>query len=643
VRRLADEHSGLQRSFTFNDNVYEINKIFKRRTPDVNDASASNFTINRRGYGTYLAPEACIEGYPLQAESDTWSLGCVISLIFSYLHGGQAAVTNFAELRYAKGFDSFFTFSGGNDSHKLKNAYVNEAVKRWHSQLRMETKRRDADEGIIFERMIKFLGNEVLVIDPKQREKTTARDIRERLIEAYNAFKTMALMVPVSPGPKKSRFRLSGMLSRKRGPESDLPSEDWKIHLSSAVKACAFGPNAHPLVCITDSNLTVHSLEHVLLSADPDGFDDNLMTYGQASPQDAKRLWLSNVGVSTQYILAATDHHSFDVRYEHSVLSKNANMFSATFITFPNLATTTASWSLPFAGSYLPLRSQSWHFHRMLSTQHLSCLILPTCRLHACTLSAWTGYKLQGTTIGFSPSSHHRPTRAQVLARLSAKRFRSHARPLTYANLHSLGSTACTQWQNRGRSTAQPTTSCMCMRGLCITVDAQHFLKVRSNMMCVRLTFVTAFTSLTYDQGQDDIFRSLFTWFCPYNQSMAFALLSQEKKVITRAWGLKKFTQSNARGFRLLQILLDPEDQDVLAFGTREANNDLHLLTFPTADARDELKIKIEKKLKGMTHQSRFIAAVNTTSTGTLPQRNLLLAIMEGMTIRIVRVGLTPP
>jgi len=339
-RRPADEQMALKRSFTFNDNVYEINKIFKRRTPDTTDASASNFTINRRGYGTYLAPEACIEGYPLQAESDTWSLGCVISLIFSYLHGGQAAVTTFAELRYAtKGLDSFFVFTGnGSDSHKLKNAHVNEAVKRWHNQLRMETKRRDADEGIIFERMIKFLGNDVLVVDPKQREKTTAKVIRERLIEAYNAFKSMALMGPVSPKISKSKFRLSGMISRIRGPESDLPSEDWRIHLSSAVKGCAFGPNAHPLVCVTETDLTVHSLEHVLLSADD--FKDNLMTYGQASPQDSKRRWLPDVGVSAQYILAATDNHSFDVQFSKYVLATCADVYSATSTTYLSLVIT---------------------------------------------------------------------------------------------------------------------------------------------------------------------------------------------------------------------------------------------------------------------------------------------------------------
>jgi hypothetical protein len=145
---------------------------------------------------------------------------------------------------------------------------------------------------------------------------------------------------------------------------------------------------------------------------------------------------------------------------------------------------------------------------------------------------------------------------------------------------------------------------------------------------------------LTYQQGQDDIFRSLFTWFSPYNRSLAFALVSQEKKFITRALAPKTYTQRHARGYRLLQILLDTTDQVVLALGTREANNDLHLLTFPAADVTDELKITLGKRLHGMTHQSRFVAAVNTISTGSLPQRHLLLAVMEGTTIRVVRVAL---
>ena len=147
---------------------------------------------------------------------------------------------------------------------------------------------------------------------------------------------------------------------------------------------------------------------------------------------------------------------------------------------------------------------------------------------------------------------------------------------------------------------------------------------------------------LMFMQGKDDLLQGLFTCFAPYNQNLAFAIVSQEKRVIIRAWELKRYTQSNARGYRLLQMLLDHDDREALAFGTREAHNELQLLTFPVANPREELKIDPGRKLPGMTHQSKFVAAINTASAGSLTQRHLLIAIMEGLTIRILRVGLSP-
>lgn len=147
---------------------------------------------------------------------------------------------------------------------------------------------------------------------------------------------------------------------------------------------------------------------------------------------------------------------------------------------------------------------------------------------------------------------------------------------------------------------------------------------------------------LMSSQGKDDILQGIFTCFAPYNQNLAFAVVSQEKRVIIRAWNLQRYTQSNARGYRLLQILLDHDDREILAFGTREAHNELQLLTLPTANARDDLEIKSGRKLPAMTHQSKFVAAITTTSTGSLTQRHLLIAILEGLTVRIARVGLDP-
>jgi hypothetical protein len=123
---------------------------------------------------------------------------------------------------------------------------------------------------------------------------------------------------------------------------------------------------------------------------------------------------------------------------------------------------------------------------------------------------------------------------------------------------------------------------------------------------------------------------------------MAFSIVSQEKRVITRVWELQSYTQSNARGHRLLQILLDEDDREVLAFGTREAHNELQLLTFPAKDTKDELKIKPGRSLTGMTHQSKFVPVINTTMVGAVPQRQILIAVMEGAKVRIVRADLDP-
>jgi hypothetical protein len=143
-------------------------------------------------------------------------------------------------------------------------------------------------------------------------------------------------------------------------------------------------------------------------------------------------------------------------------------------------------------------------------------------------------------------------------------------------------------------------------------------------------------------QGQDDLLKGLFTSFSPFNHKIAFALLSQEKQVIFRACDLKGYTQNEAKGHRLLHILQDEDDEQVLAFGTREAHNVLQLFRFPTMVTNDDLDITPVQKLPDMTHQSKFVPVIYSSSTGSLQERDLLIAVMEGNIVRIVRVGLNP-
>jgi hypothetical protein len=83
--------------------------------------------------------------------------------------------------------------------------------------------------------------------------------------------------------------------------------------MPTTVRTCAFGPSAQPLVIVTDGILTACSPKHLLLSNDASLSQYDLINYGKASPEEKSRRWIPNVGVSAQYILAATDYHEFDV------------------------------------------------------------------------------------------------------------------------------------------------------------------------------------------------------------------------------------------------------------------------------------------------------------------------------------------
>lgn len=340
-RKHSAEQLSLRRGLTFGDNVYEINRIFKRRLPDVANTESTDYTINRRGTGTYLAPEACVDGHSVQAESDIWSLGCVISVVFSYLYGGHSAVEEFANKRYQNSLDRFFSISGGNELHSLSNVQVSDAVKRWHKHLRMKTLQADAQEGAIFEDMIEFLRRKVLLVDPKRRRETAAGDIRNSLIASWKAYQSMSNAGPMTPKIPKSRFRMSSLVKRswRRQPEVDVHSQVWNIPSKGEVRTCVFGPNAHPLLCVTDTTITAYSLEHVLLLDDLNDFKENLMLYGEAFPEKGRK-WIPSVGVSSQNILAATDNEEFEVK----VLFSPAHMlvlkyYSAISIISRNLIT----------------------------------------------------------------------------------------------------------------------------------------------------------------------------------------------------------------------------------------------------------------------------------------------------------------
>jgi serine/threonine protein kinase len=97
ARHHAADTKSLQRSWTLPEKIYDFNELFQRRRPNVSDPSMTMPTANPRGDGTYSAPEARNPGGKVQAESDTWSLGCVLCVVFSYLDSGAKGVEEFGD------------------------------------------------------------------------------------------------------------------------------------------------------------------------------------------------------------------------------------------------------------------------------------------------------------------------------------------------------------------------------------------------------------------------------------------------------------------------------------------------------------------------------------------------------------------
>jgi serine/threonine protein kinase len=291
---------------------YEINKLFKQEKPIVPTSSLGDSTVNRRGIGTYLAPEACI-GNSVQAESDIWSLGCVISVVFTYMCEGFPGIENFSKLRSSKSRDStdcFFTLSRPRDLPKISDAVLNEGVARWLKKLR--TTQPTGSEKAILENLTRFLEKQVFVIDPARRKSTTAEQIRVKLVDAFNGYRKLPeprLEPTPSPRPRSKIFGYLRSPTRVNSSNISLPIR-LDTNLDPPLVTCVLGFEACPLVCATSRKLKAFQVHHITSEV----ATDNLVESESVSPLNTTLSWSKHVAASIRYVIAATDSEEFEVR-----------------------------------------------------------------------------------------------------------------------------------------------------------------------------------------------------------------------------------------------------------------------------------------------------------------------------------------
>ncbi|UZP46396.1 hypothetical protein NXS19_014208 [Fusarium pseudograminearum] len=165
--------------------VSDLSRVFKRRGSDQH--SKATATVNLRGQATYQPREAQDKGKTMNEKSDVWSLGCIVSMLFTFMENGLDGIEPFSDLRHNNSNRDMDVFYQHN---KTIPAYsINKGVIKQHDKLIEAANERHATEGKNLSFILKWLEREVLVID--QDERCAAADIFKRLKMTLERYKDM--------------------------------------------------------------------------------------------------------------------------------------------------------------------------------------------------------------------------------------------------------------------------------------------------------------------------------------------------------------------------------------------------------------------------------------------------------------------
>ncbi|KAF7593745.1 hypothetical protein BBP40_010921 [Aspergillus hancockii] len=172
----------------------------QRRTKHLREPS----TLNRRGEGTYLAPECSLPNGRVSSFSDVWSFGCIFSLVMSYIASGHGSVLAFGrERRRQEHGDSFYTIKHGKP--KLSSVVI-----AWFDQLKRRARASPfPKEHEIVCRTLDFLQKSVL--HPIRDQRISSKEVHKTLWEISHLFqrKPSEVSLPTKRGWPFRRISIS--------------------------------------------------------------------------------------------------------------------------------------------------------------------------------------------------------------------------------------------------------------------------------------------------------------------------------------------------------------------------------------------------------------------------------------------------
>ena len=286
-----------------------LNRIFR---PDESGADPSSGVANPRDAGTYTAPEARHRTERVTRTSDIWSLGCVMTLVLSFLDNQRTGIKNFEVARMKDRdddlfYDSFTPFFGAEPRPSLRSS-----IPAWLDYLTDNAKRRSENEGEAVGLASALIRSRMLLPDPADRY--PAKRVEEELRSIQYCFAVASTPPPAQrqpwyptiekPLPNLSLFaRFWNEISCHES-KSTKTSNTRHFKLPESTRGCRFNHDGRYLGI--DSGCKITTLSTKTLEFQQEGLG---VTHTAPSPER----W-SDYSLGSQYLCAAIESPFFKVR-----------------------------------------------------------------------------------------------------------------------------------------------------------------------------------------------------------------------------------------------------------------------------------------------------------------------------------------
>ena len=283
IKRIPINQSTSEHHVSFLDN------IFKLKEPDKDPSSGVD---NSRYGGTYAAPEAKEKSETVTRKSDVWSLGCVITLVLTFLHNPSQGIEQFQKARARdRSHDWFF------DSKALKSGSENKeilhvSVSNWLDKLNGDVSIRDGSEVRAMKMATELLRKNV------ERE---LRIIQSSFTELIKSPET-----PITPTKKVWSLGFPDWIHLPKGSYKPVkPQQSWPFDILHTWQKCSFSIDGEYLCIASNDFIAVKPVLGIKQGKALQQTDTSL-----ASPKDKK--W-ADFSIGSNYLCAALDSDYFGV------------------------------------------------------------------------------------------------------------------------------------------------------------------------------------------------------------------------------------------------------------------------------------------------------------------------------------------